>query len=172
MRGSGVAGTSSALFWREQTFGIDLSLERRPERLPGGSGRLARVVGRVESMCTDPSAEGPTGPFGLVHLMGPCPYRRFRCPAGGRVAPALLGQRACLRSPSLSCLASPFCPSRAWGRVRRRREKRPDPTPSTAGLQVYCVRYGVHVAPCGPLYANSYTLGAASPKARIREKAS
>jgi hypothetical protein len=43
-------------------------------------------------------------------------------PAIRRVASALLGQRAVLRSPSLSCLASPFCPSRAWGQVRRRCE--------------------------------------------------
>jgi hypothetical protein len=67
MSGSGVPGTSSALFGFEQTFGIDLSLERRPERLPGGLGRLARVVCGVESVCTDPSAKGPIGPFGLVH---------------------------------------------------------------------------------------------------------
>ncbi len=45
-----------------------------------------------------------------------CSYRRFRCPAAPLVVPALLGQQAFLRSPSLSCLASPFCPSRAWGR--------------------------------------------------------
>jgi hypothetical protein len=48
--------TPSALFGVEQTVGIDLSLERRPERLPGGFGRLARVVGRVESVRTDPAA--------------------------------------------------------------------------------------------------------------------
>lgn len=68
MGGSGVRRASSALFGFEQTVGIDLSLERRPERLPGGPGRLARVVGRVESVCTDPSAKGPTGPLYLVHL--------------------------------------------------------------------------------------------------------
>jgi hypothetical protein len=68
--GSGVAGTSSALLGREQTVGIDLSLERRPEGVSSGLGRLARVVGRVESMCTDPTAKGPTGPFGLVHPEG------------------------------------------------------------------------------------------------------
>jgi hypothetical protein len=60
---SGVRRTSSALFGFEQAIGIDLSLERRPEGLPGGLGRLARVVGRVESVCTDPSPKGQTGPF-------------------------------------------------------------------------------------------------------------
>ena len=69
MGGSCVAGTSSALFGREQAVGIDLSLERRPEGEPCRLGRLARVVGRVESVCTDPSAKGPTGPLCLVHLM-------------------------------------------------------------------------------------------------------
>jgi hypothetical protein len=66
--GSGVAGTSSALFGFEQAVGIHFSLERRHEGRPGSPGRLARVVGRVESVCTDPSAKGPTGPFCLVHL--------------------------------------------------------------------------------------------------------
>jgi hypothetical protein len=66
--GSGVAGTPSALFGFEQTVGVDLSLERLPEGASSGLGRLARVVCRVESMCTDPSAKGPTGPFVLVHL--------------------------------------------------------------------------------------------------------
>jgi hypothetical protein len=66
--GSGVRGTSGALFGFEQAVGIDLSLERRPEGEPCRLGRLARVVGRVESVCTDPSAKGPTGPLYLVHL--------------------------------------------------------------------------------------------------------
>jgi len=51
-----MTGTPSALFWREQTVGIDLSLERRPEGEPCRLGRLARIVGRVESVCTDPAA--------------------------------------------------------------------------------------------------------------------
>jgi hypothetical protein len=54
--GSGVRCTSSALFGFEHAVGIDLSLERRPERLPGGPGRVARVVCGVESVCTDPAA--------------------------------------------------------------------------------------------------------------------
>ena len=100
---SGMRRTPSALFGFEQTVGIDLSLERRPERLPGGPGRLARVVGRVESVCTDPAAKGPTGPFCLVHLIVPCPYR-FRCPAVRRslqpcwVSKRSCGHRACLVS--------------------------------------------------------------------------
>ncbi len=65
---SGVTGTPSALFGFEQTVGIDLSLERQPERASSGLRCLARVVCRVESVCTDPSAKGPTGPFFLVHL--------------------------------------------------------------------------------------------------------
>ena len=68
MGGSGVTGTSSALFGFEQTVGIDLSLERQPESASSRLGCLARVVCRVESVCTDPSAKGPAGPFGLVHL--------------------------------------------------------------------------------------------------------
>ena len=80
MGGSGMRRTSSALFGLEQAVGIDLSLERRPERLPGGLGRLARVVGRVESVCTDPAAKDPTGPFCLVHLQM-CPVLPWRCPA-------------------------------------------------------------------------------------------
>jgi len=68
MGGPGMAGTSGALLGREQSFGIDLSFERRPEGASSGLGRLVRVVGRMESVCTDPSAKGPTGPFGLVHL--------------------------------------------------------------------------------------------------------
>jgi hypothetical protein len=76
MRGSGVAGTSSAFVGFEQTVGIDLSFERRPEGEPCRLGRLARVVGRVESVCTDSSAKGPTGPFCLVHLLVPVVLRR------------------------------------------------------------------------------------------------
>ena len=94
---SGMRRTPSALFGFEQTVGIDLSVERRPERLPGGLGRLARVVGRVESVCTDPAAKGPTGPFCLVHLMVPCPYR-FRCPAVRRsLQPCWVSKRSCGR---------------------------------------------------------------------------
>ena len=66
--GSGVTGTPSALFGFEQAIGVDLSLERLPEDAFSGLGRLARVVCRVKSVCTDPPAKGPTGPFGLVHL--------------------------------------------------------------------------------------------------------
>jgi hypothetical protein len=97
-------------------------------------GRGSREVG-VHRSCR----EGPDWPA----LSRPSPDAlSFLCvPSGPTVAPALLGQLAFLRSPSLSCLASPLCPSRAWGRVRRRRQKRSDPTPSTAGLQAYCVRY-------------------------------
>ena len=77
MRGSGVAGTSSAFVGFEQTVGIDLSFERRPEGEPCRLGRLARVVGRVESVCTDPSAKGPTGPLCFVHpVMLPAVLRR------------------------------------------------------------------------------------------------
>jgi hypothetical protein len=53
---SGMACTPSPLFGFEQAFGIDLSLERRPESEPSRLGRLARVVGRVQSVCTDPPA--------------------------------------------------------------------------------------------------------------------
>ena len=56
MGGSGVRRASSALFGFEQTVGIDLSLERRPERSSCRLGRLVRVVGGVESVCTDPAA--------------------------------------------------------------------------------------------------------------------
>jgi hypothetical protein len=83
MGGSSVAGTSSALFGFEQAVGIHFSLERRHERRPGSPCRLARVVGGVESMCTDPATKGPTGPFCLVHLrMRPS----FRCLPGIRRA--------------------------------------------------------------------------------------
>ena len=80
MGGSGMRRTSSPLFGFEQTVGIDLSLERRHEGEPGCLGRLARVVGRVESVCTDPAAKDPTGPFCLVHLQM-CPVLPWRCPA-------------------------------------------------------------------------------------------
>ncbi len=73
MGGSGVAGTSSAIIGFQQTVGIDLSLERRHEGRSGSLGRLARVMGRVESVCTDPAAKGPTGPLCLVHPMVPVP---------------------------------------------------------------------------------------------------
>jgi len=76
MGGSGVTGTPRALFGFEQTVGVDLSLERRPEGEPCRLGRLARIVGRVESVCTDLPAKGPTGPFCLVHLMVPVVLRR------------------------------------------------------------------------------------------------
>jgi hypothetical protein len=66
--GSGVTGTPSALFGFEQAIGVDLPLERQPEGASSGLGCLAKVVCRVESVCTDPPAKGPTGPFGLVHL--------------------------------------------------------------------------------------------------------
>jgi hypothetical protein len=92
---SGMRRTPSPFFGFEQTVGIDLSLERRPERLPGGPGRLARVVGRVESVCTDPAAKGPTGPFCLVHLQIR-PVLPSRCPAVRLVAPALVGSEPSL----------------------------------------------------------------------------
>jgi hypothetical protein len=34
-------------------------------------------VGRVESVCTDPSAKGQTGPFCLVHLRMLSSFRRL-----------------------------------------------------------------------------------------------
>jgi hypothetical protein len=111
---SGVRGTSSALFGFEQTVGIDVSLERRPERLPGGLGRLARVVGGMESVCTDPAAKGPTGPLCLIHLqMFPRSGDFDARPSEPTLLPCWvsersLGRRACL------CLASPFCLSRGW----------------------------------------------------------
>jgi len=54
--GSGVRRTSIALFGFEPAVRIHFSLERRHEGRSGGLGRLARVVGRVESVCTDPPA--------------------------------------------------------------------------------------------------------------------
>ncbi len=154
--GSGVRRTSSALFGFEQTVGIDLSLERRPEGEPGGLGRLARVVGRVESVCTDPAAKGPTGPFCLVHLqMLPVPSAAsaaFLARPHRVRAPALLGQ------PSARSIAEPLfwssprlLLSRAWGRAQEAERERSDPTPSSAGPQgiVYNIVY------CVPLYGLS-----------------
>jgi hypothetical protein len=106
VRGSGVTGTSSALFGIEQTVGIDLSLERRPERLPSRLGRLARVVGRVEPVCTDPPAKGPTGPFCLVHLQM-CPVLPVALPGGSTVAPALLGRERSPDRRGIARLAAP-----------------------------------------------------------------
>ena len=105
MSGSGARRTSSTLFGFEQTIGIDLSLERRPERLPGGFGRLPRVVGRVESVCTDPSAKGPTGPFCLVHLQM-LPRTSVALPGGSTVAPALLGSELSLDRRDVARLAT------------------------------------------------------------------
>jgi hypothetical protein len=98
--------TSSALFRFEQTVGVDISLERRPERLPGGLGRLARVVGRVESVCTDPSAKGPTGPFCLVHLQM-LPRTSVALTGGSTVAPALLESEPSLDRRDVARLATP-----------------------------------------------------------------
>jgi hypothetical protein len=95
VRGSGVAGTPSALFGFEQTVGIHFSLERRHEGRPGSPCRLARVVGRVESVCTDPAAKGPTGPLCFVHLRM---RSSFRC---------LPGSSPSLVSRSAACLAAP-----------------------------------------------------------------
>ena len=105
--------TSSALVGFEQTVGIDLSLERRPEGASSGLGCLARVVCRVESVCTDPPAKGPTGPFSLVHLqMLPVLLRRqppFPIPGGSRWSSCPAGS-ASDRSVAelMSCLASSF----------------------------------------------------------------
>jgi hypothetical protein len=69
-------------------------------------------VGRVESVCADPAAKGPTGPFCLVHLqMRPCPS--VTLPGGSTMAPALLGseplpdRRDVARLALASCLAAP-----------------------------------------------------------------
>ena len=118
MGGSGVRRTSSALVGFEQTVGIDLSLERQPERASSSLRCLARVVCRVESVCTDPSAKCPTGPFGLVHpecflvlptaaaVALPGGSRWRSCPAGSASARSIVGP--------LSCLASSF-----WLRPRK-----------------------------------------------------
>jgi hypothetical protein len=139
MRGSGVAGTPSALFGFEKAFGIDLSLERRHEGRSGGLGRLARVVGRVESVCTDPSAKGPTGPFCLVHPMVPVLPAAY--PTDRAALLALLGQ------PNACSIAEPSLRSRsallldlAWGRVQEAERERPDPTPPSAANARDCVR--------------------------------
>jgi len=95
---SGVRRTPSTFFGFEQAIGIDLSLERQHEGKPGRLGRLASVVGRVESVCTDPAAKGPTGPFCLVHLQM-YPVLPWRCPTVRSVAPALLRSEALTRSP-------------------------------------------------------------------------
>jgi hypothetical protein len=121
---------------------------RTPAWRPWSSreSRGSRGVG-VHRSCR----EGPDWPvLSRPSGMRPCPYRRFECPAVRRVAPALLGQQAFLRSPSLSCLASPFCPSRAWGRARRRREN--DLTLRLQQLEckhiAYDIEYMSHLAGC------------------------
>ena len=144
MRRSGVRGTSSPLIGFEQTVGIDLPLERRPECEPCRLGRLARVVGRVESVCTDPPAKGPTGPFCLVHLvMLPIAFRRHppRSWLGG-VEVALL---PCWVSRVLAPIAEPLfwsslhlLLSRAWGRVQEAERERSDRAPSSAGCKTLC----------------------------------
>jgi hypothetical protein len=111
---SGMRCTPSPLLGFEQTVGIDLSLERRHEGEPGRLGRLARVVGRVESVCTDPATKGPTGPFCLVHVQmlprsGDSNARRF----DRSLLPCWVTERS-FRTPCLSRLASPSRPSRAW----------------------------------------------------------
>lgn len=141
MGGSGVRHTSSALFGFEQAVGIDLSLERRPKRLPGGLGRLTRVVGRVESVCTDPAAKGPTGPLSLVHLQcflvltGGSDARRF----DGLLLPFRVSEHSCGRRACPVSLAVPPEPRLGPGQEASR--ERSDSTPPTAGLQAYCVRY-------------------------------
>jgi hypothetical protein len=106
MGGSGVRRTSSALIGFEQTVGIDLSLERRPEGEPCRLGRLARVVGGVESVCTDPSTKSPTGPLCFVHLemlpvVPPAASAAFLARPHRVRTPALLGQ------PSTRSIAEP-----------------------------------------------------------------
>jgi hypothetical protein len=115
MGGSSVAGTSSALLRFEQTVGIDLSLERRHEGEPCRLCRLARVVGRVESVCADPSAKSPTGPFCLVHLvmLPSCclsgGHRRVLSSAASnpRVCPAGSAERSLDRRATSLVLAPP-----------------------------------------------------------------
>ena len=136
--------TSSALFGVEQTVGIDLSLERRHEGRSGGLGRLARVVGRVESVCTDPPAKGPTGPFCLVHPMVPVlllvARRLGRAPGPDGSAERSLDRRAVLALPLRPLL------DLAWGRVQEAERERPDPTPTSAGYARDCVPYRVDVS--------------------------
>ncbi len=169
MGGSGVRRTSSSLCGFEQTVGIDFSLERRPEGKPSRLGRLARVVGRVESVCTDPSAKGPTGPLCLVHLMVPVVLRRhppFLARPHRVRAPALLGQ------PSAHSIAEPlswsshrFLLSRAWGRAQEAERERSDPTLSLAGSQdiVYVTGYVSHCTGyrCNPVHKMPCTEGRA-----------
>jgi hypothetical protein len=125
--GSGVRRTSSALIGFEQAVGIDRSLERRPEGEPCRLGRLARIVGRVESVCTDPSAKSPTGPFSLIHPgtlpVLPAAAAAFFARRRRAGAPALLGQpsalpsrRAVFASRFASCLTAP------GAEIRRRSE--------------------------------------------------
>ena len=151
MGGSGVRRASSALFGFEQTVGIDLSLERRHEGRSGSLCRLARVVGRVESVCTDSSAKGPTGPLCLVHLMVPVVLRRhppFLARPHRVRAPALLGQ------PSAHSIAEPlswsslrFLLSRAWGRAQEAERERSDPTLTMQAAQGI-VYHSVSVSHC------------------------
>ena len=166
MRGSGVAGTSGALFGRKQTVGIDLTLERRPEGEPCCLGRLARVVGRVESVCTDPSTKSPTGPLCFVHLemlpvVPPAASAAFLARPHRVRAPALLGQPSARSIAELLLWSSlRFLLSRAWGRVQEAERERSDPTPSSTRPQgiVYhivwmshCTGYSynlVHKMPC------------------------
>jgi hypothetical protein len=142
MRGSGVACTSSALFGFEQTVGVDLSLERRPKGEPCRLGSLARVVGRVESVCTDPSTKSPTGPFCLVHLLLPVASGGSRrvlsptasswrpCPAGS--AERSLHRRAVIRPRSACCLAAP------GAEFRRRSENQLTLRPHQLGRKGLC----------------------------------
>jgi hypothetical protein len=63
-------------------------------------------VGGVESVCTDPAAKGPTGPFCLVHLRM-LPYPSVGLPGGSTVAPALLGSEPSLDRRDVARLAAP-----------------------------------------------------------------
>ncbi len=151
MGGSGVRRASSALFGFEQTVGIDLSLERRHEGRSGSLCRLARVVGRVESVCTDSSAKGPTGPFCLVHSVmlpvSPAAFAAFLARPHRVRAPALLGQ------PSARSIAEPLFWSSLrlllaapGAEFRRRSENGPTLRPHQPATQaiVYKVVYSSH----------------------------
>ena len=94
-------------------------------------------------------------------------FRLFPMPGGamGRSGPAGSASVPAVAELVLSRFAVLPEPRDGSGQTAPR--ERFDPTPSTTDLQDYCVRDSVHVAPCGPLYANSYTLGATSPKTRI-----
>ena len=83
------------------------------------------------------------------------------CPAGSASLPP--ERRACLVLSSVAVLLEP-----RLGPGQKASRERSDSMPSTTGMQAYCVRYSVHVAPCGTLYAHSYTSGAASPRSRSR----